>query len=210
MLKRLMIKAAFLIYGISAKPIVRKICLFVILKLDGGWYWSKTIRRLYRQYHGITVGYGTYGGAFDLEKIPPGTIFGRYCSIAKNVWVFNGNHPKEWFSTHPLFYNPALGYVKTDMIKRERLSVGHDVWIGANSIILPAVKQIGNGAIVGAGSVITKNVAPYHIVAGNPARVIGVRFAEENLNKLERQQWWQYDQSQLLAEKENLEKILQN
>ncbi|CUH94474.1 hypothetical protein P22_0540 [Propionispora sp. 2/2-37] len=210
MIKKLMIKLAFLLYGISAIPMVRNVCRLVIVRLDGGWYWSKAIRRLYKTYHGITVGYGTYGGAFDLEKIPPGTAFGRYCSIAKNVWVFNGNHPKEYFSTHPLFYNPALGYVKADRIKRNSLSVGHDVWIGANTIILPAVNQIGNGAIVGAGSVVTKNVAPYHIVAGNPARVIGVRFADEKLNKLELQRWWQYDRSKLIAEKQNLEEILQN
>jgi acetyltransferase-like isoleucine patch superfamily enzyme len=65
-----------------------------------------------------------------------------------------------------------MGYVKRDMLDRPKLYIGHDVWIGANVIILPGCYKIGNGAIIGAGSIVTKDVPPYAIVAGNPSRLI--------------------------------------
>ncbi|MBP2651503.1 MAG: transferase hexapeptide repeat containing protein [Firmicutes bacterium] len=189
---------------------IRKLCCHIVLWLEEGWCWSKSIREIYRKYHNISIGYGTYGGAFDLRKIPSGTVFGRYCSIAADVWVFNGNHPKEYFSLHPLFYNPALGHAKRDMITRNMLYIGNDVWIGANAIILPGVTKIGDGAIIGAGSVVTKNIAPYQIVAGNPAKVINMRFKEEQQNRLIKLQWWDLEKDSLTLQQEFLEKNLIN
>lgn len=74
--------------------------------------------------------------------------------------------------------------------KEHGLEIKNDVWIGQGVTILPGCKKIGNGAIVGAGSVVTHDVPPYAIVAGNPARVLRYRFDEENIKKLEATQWW--------------------
>lgn len=72
------------------------------------------------------------------------------------------------------------------------MNIGNDVWIGRNVIVLPGV-SIGNGAVVGAGSVVTKNVEKYSIVAGNPARPIRYRFTSEQIEKLEKIKWWDWD-----------------
>ena len=119
------------------------------------------------------------------DSIPNGTVIGNYCSFAPGIKIFNGNHGIEWASTHPFLYNVLLGMVQKETINRHALEVGHDVWIGANAIILPSVKKIGNGVIIGAGSVVTKEVKPYSIVAGNPAKLIRYRFDAKDINILE-------------------------
>lgn len=79
----------------------------------------------------------------------------------------------------------------------KKLTVGHDVWIGANAIILPGCCNIGNGAIIGAGSIVTKDVPPYSIVAGNPARMIRMRFPQQVIASLEASEWWLLSKAEL-------------
>lgn len=180
-----------------------------IVKREGGQMYSKTLRAIYKKQYGIEVGYGSYGGCFNLSNnIPNNVIFGNWCSIAKEVRIFRANHPKNTFTSHPLVYNPVAGYVKEDMLNRPQLIVGHDVWIGEWSIILPKVCSIGNGAIIGAGSVVTKDVAPYSIVAGNPAKCIGMRFDKITIEKLENSGWWQKDKEALITELSELNNIV--
>ena len=76
------------------------------------------------------------------------------------------------------------------MIERTHLTIGHDVWIGKNAIITASVITVCNGAIIGAGSVVTKDIPPYAIVAGNPAKIIKYRFSEKVINDLNKMQWW--------------------
>jgi len=178
------------------------------IKKEGGQFFSSSLRILYAKKYDIHIGYGTYGGCFDIENIPAGTYFGNYCSIAKDVKIFRANHPLDYFTLHPLFYNPIIGYVKKDMLQRPILKIGHDVWIGSSSIILSSVRCIGNGAIIGAGSIVTKDVPPYAIVAGNPARLIKMRFSDEIIEKLEETQWWNLNKDDLIKNKENMEKIV--
>lgn len=180
----------------------------MIVRIDGGYFWSKTLRAVYLNCHNIEIGYGTYGGAFDLKKIPLGTKFGRYCLIAKNVYVLNANHPKFYFSLHPLFHNPELGYVKHTQIERNKLTVGNDVWVGVNSIILPSVNYIGDGAIIGAGSIVTSDVEPYTIVAGNPATVKSKRFSPETIKKLQDSKWWELGKDELIKRKGEFERYV--
>lgn len=174
------------------RPIQSAIDLFVI-KLSGGWMYSKEIRDIYRLKHNILIGYGSYGGCFSLRNIPPGVEFGNYCSIAPNIRIFRANHPSSNFTTHPLLYNPVAGVVKRDLLDRPKIFIGHDVWIGEWVILTPSVTKIGNGAIIGAGSVVTKDVLPYSIMAGNPAKLIRMRFSEEVIKRIEETEWWNDD-----------------
>ncbi len=185
------------IYKILSKRL-RKMLLKCISRLEGGYMYSKTIRVIYENMHKIKVGYGSYGGCFNLQNIPSGVEFGNYCSIAPNIKIFRANHPKEEFTLHPILYNPVAGYVNEDKLIRNKLVIGNDVWIGENVIILPSVMRINNGSIIGAGSVVTKNVESYNIVAGNPARIIGMRFSANKVEEIEASKWWELDKKELI------------
>ncbi len=203
-MKRFLIGLLEKLYGWLKVKKFRYVILVLVAKLDGGMFWSQAVRDIYSNYHNIKIGYGTYGGAFDVDSIREGTTFGRYCSIAQGVKIFNANHPKQDFTMHPIFYNKDLGYVKKDKLCRTVLNVGNDVWIGADVIILPSVSSIGDGAIIGAGSVVTKNVDAYDIVAGNPAIVKGKRFSDEVIRKLQNSRWWELDKDILLEKRDEL------
>jgi virginiamycin A acetyltransferase len=142
----------------------------------------------------VTVGQYSYGYFQNNSSLPPGTFVGRYCSIADGIRVFRRNHPADRVSTHPFFYNAMLDVVAEDTITTERdnpLIIGNDVWIGHQVTILPKCQTIGNGAILGAGAVVTRNVPAYAIVAGNPARIIEYRFSNEIIEILEDSKWWE-------------------
>ncbi len=177
-----------------------KVVKNLILKVEGGYMYSPSIRKIYEVKHGIIIGYGSYGGCFSTANIPSGVCFGNYCSIAKNIRIFRANHPKDTFTSHPLLYNPVAGYVKKDMLDRPKLTIGHDVWIGELAIILPGVRSIGNGAIIGAGSIVTKDVPPYSIVVGNPAKKIGEKFNDQTIQQLEASKWWELEVDDLIKE----------
>lgn len=191
------------------KSLQRKI-LYRFVSRTGGMAFSELIREVYQREYGIEIGYGTYGGCFNAGNIPPKVVFGNYCSIADGVKIFRANHPIINFTSHPIFYNPAMGYVDEDQLIRPRLVVGHDVWIGANAIITPGCTTIGNGAVIGAGSVVTKDVLPYSIVAGNPAKVIRLRFNRQQIAFLESTQWWHLNKDELIKVHEALQKQLNN
>lgn len=175
---------------------------------EGGEVFSSTLREFFLENYNIKIGYGSYGGCFNKANIPRGTEFGNYCSIAEGVVVFRANHPIDYFTAHPLFYNPKMGYVKKDLLQRPALLVQNDVWIGQNVIILPSCKQIGNGAIIGAGSVVTKDVVPYSIIAGNPAKLIKMRFSEKVIKRLEESQWWLLDKEKLIKRRNEIQSLI--
>lgn len=125
---------------------------------------------------------------------------GAFTSIANGVIIGGGMHPIDWVSMSPVFYE-GRDSVKTkfSVHKRESVkstSIGNDVWIGRNALIKQGV-SIGTGAVVGMGSVVTKDVPPYTIVAGNPARVIRMRFEENTINELLKSEWWKMSDSKL-------------
>lgn len=156
-----------------------------------------------RQYHGIEVGIGTYGSCFNDEQIWTGKgnlTIGKYCSFARGVCVYSRNHPYWNPSTSPLFYNAEFARgVAEDTVPYGKLSIGNDVWIGQYAVVLPSCKSIGNGAVIGAGAIVTKDVPPYSIVAGNPARIIKYRFDSFTIEQLERLKWWDWDIAELKA-----------
>ena len=137
-------------------------------------------------------------------------IIGKFCQIAAGVeFVMNGaNHQMNAVSTFPFFtlegWN-ASAPQKSDMSLKGDTVIGNDVWIGQNATIMPGV-HIGDGAIIGANSLVSKDVEPYTIVAGNPIRVIRKRFDDKLIDLLERFKWW--DKS--IEEINNLIPILTN
>lgn len=126
------------------------------------------------------------------------TDVGRFCSIASNVRLNALEHPMERVSTHKMTYRPneyfrfmALDGAFRERRHSKRVIIGHDVWIGHGAVIMPDI-IIGHGAVIGANAVVTKDVIPYEIVAGVPARRIRMRFPEEIVQELLDLSWWNW------------------
>lgn len=130
-----------------------------------------------------------------------GTTIGKFCSVADGVCIGTTYHPIDRISTHPFTYyrdeNREFGEIVTPADKvrpykvTQPVTIGNDVWIGRNAIIMDGV-TIGTGAVVGCQSVVTKDVPPYAIVAGVPARILRYRFSPEMIERLLESQWWDY------------------
>ena len=146
------------------------------------------------------IGYATYINSYSkLFKCK----IGRFCSISQKVQVVFGNHPtNDFVSTHPAFYTTRNQsnfsfvnklkfeeYAFADKAKKYFIEIGNDVWIGYG-VILKSGIHIGDGAIIAAGAVVTKDVPPYSIVGGVPAKVIKYRFNEEEIEFLNNLKWW--------------------
>lgn len=162
-------------------------------RFEGGFMFSGTLRRIFVRFYSVSIGKFTYGPALKPGVLGPGTNFGNFCSVAGGLVVLRRNHPAGRLSQHPVFYNHSLGLVETETIAAiadNPLMVGHDVWIGSDVIICPGCRIIGDGAIIGAGAVVTKDVPPYTIVAGNPAKPIRKRFSPEVEAVVAASEWW--------------------
>lgn len=147
-----------------------------------------------------SFGFGSYCG--DNNVLTYAKI-GRFCSLGSDIRIVLSSHPSEVFvSTHPAFYSNKynkFSYVKENRYKEilmydqeYSVIIGNDVWIGDSVLIKGGIK-IGNGAIVAMGSVVTKDVQPYSIVGGIPAKEIKKRFSEEENALLEKIKWWDKD-----------------
>ena len=125
---------------------------------------------------------------------------GAFTSIANGVVLGGARHPMEWVGMSPVFYagrdSVKAKFSEHPLAKPLEVVIGNDVWIGRSAIVLGGV-SIGDGAVIGAGSVVTKNVPPYAIVAGNPARIIRYRFEENVVRELEAIQWWRFPDDRL-------------
>ena len=137
---------------------------------------------------------------------------GRFCLFAPEVLAGGAVHPVTSVSTHLLFQNmdnswnqdfhtfpEDSGYLKNlvryqkehEFLKKTRISIGNDVWVGSRAILMRGI-HIGDGAVIGAGAVVTRDVEPYTIVGGVPARPIRKRFSDKVIEKLEEIRWWDY------------------
>jgi phosphonate metabolism protein (transferase hexapeptide repeat family) len=130
---------------------------------------------------------------------------GRFCSIASHVRLNPGNHPMWRVTQHHATYRlREYGFADHDdeeffdWRRAHRVTIGHDVWIGHNAIVMPGV-TVGTGAVLGSGAVVTKDVPPYTIVGGVPARSIRARFPCEVAEALLRIAWWDWDRATLKA-----------
>jgi acetyltransferase-like isoleucine patch superfamily enzyme len=144
---------------------------------------------------GFDIGEWSYG---DPKVLGWGSgarlTIGRFCSIAGGVTIFldYGEHNTEAITTYPM--SKLLGkdhHIHPSVRAKGDVVIGNDVWIGDQSTILSGV-QIGNGAVIGARSVVAKNVPPYSIFAGNPARLVRLRFKPEQIFALEQIAWWNW------------------
>jgi phosphonate metabolism protein (transferase hexapeptide repeat family) len=150
----------------------------------------------------VTVGDFSY---FERHAEAIYTTIGKFCSIAANSRINALDHPMERLTTHKVSYRPNeyfrwLG-VDADFRERrraKRVSIGHDVWMGHGAVVMPGV-TIGNGAVVGANSVVTKDVPAYSVMAGVPARPLRRRFAPEIAARIEALAWWDWP-AETLAE----------
>ena len=133
------------------------------------------------------------------------TKIGKFCSIAAMTRINPGNHPMHRASQSHFTYRAAAYFDDAeddeaffDWRRAHVVTIGHDVWIGHGAIVL-AGRNIGTGAVVAGGAVVTKDVAPYTIVAGNPARPVRRRFAEDIAERLQNLAWWDWEHARLRA-----------
>lgn len=140
------------------------------------------------------------------------TSIGRYCSIAGSVTMGDSEHPTDWVTTSNVIWdhtfitgafakqlNPAISPKFPPAVSdRSEIHIGNDVWIGGGAYIRRGVR-VGNGAIIAARAVVTRDVPPYAIVGGVPAKVIRYRFSEDVISMLEKTSWWRFSYSDLAA-----------
>lgn len=143
----------------------------------------------------VTLGDFTYiTGNTTIVK----TIIGKFCSIGQDCKIGLGKHPSNTFvSTHPIFFSTLkqaqISFADKSYFEEfENITIGNDVWLGANVIVIDGV-NISDGVIVAAGSVVTKDIPPYAIVGGIPAKIIKYRFKEDEIVNLLKIKWWDMD-----------------
>jgi acetyltransferase-like isoleucine patch superfamily enzyme len=130
------------------------------------------------------------------------TEIGKFCSISRNARIGLAEHPINLISTNSLFYSDVPNELRSDWVRpytfqaRKKIQIGNDVWIGEYVSIKGGVK-IGDGAIIAARAFVTKDVPPYAIVAGIPAKVVKYRFDNETIEKLLSIKWWDMEDSEI-------------
>ena len=138
---------------------------------------------------------GSYTGTNTIIK---STNIGRYCCISWNVSIGGGRHNYEHISMYTdYWYKRTFGIeYNNDDIKPNKTIIGNDVWVGANANVIGGV-NIGDGCVIGAGAVVTKDIPPYSIAVGVPAKIIKKRFDDEIIELLESIQWWNWSEDNI-------------
>jgi len=206
-MKKIIFKMLYILYKWCNYKHKKSIQNF-IKKFDGGEMCSLWLRKIFKDYHNIMIGEGSYGGCFRTENINANTIIGKYCSIANNVYIYNRDHPCRYVSTHPIFFNEKYGDITDkNLIEYKQKIIGNDVWIGQNVILLASVRQIGDGAVIGAGAIVTKDIPEYAIAVGNPAKIIGYRFDDYTIDIIKKSKWWDWDFEKLKSDNKYFSQI---
>ena len=160
------------------------------------WYRKRILDQIsFRErYPDIKIGRHTYESNLRVDFLESGATLsiGSFCSIGGNVKIFlGGEHRSDWVTTYPFCrYWQGFSHISGHPRTKGDVSIGNDVWIGAEALIMSGV-TIGDGAIVGARTVVTRDVPPYGIVVGNPARLIRKRFSDAQISELLALKWWE-------------------
>lgn len=155
--------------------------------------------RFRERYPLYQIGLGSYGMPVVHDWNEGSTLqIGSYCSIASNVQIFLGGlHRTDWVSSYPFpAYLPEAAHIEGFGGTRGNVVIGSDVWLCSNCTILSGV-SVGHGAVVASSAVVTRDVAPYSVVAGNPARHIRWRFDEETRTALLESAWWEWPEEEI-------------
>lgn len=142
------------------------------------------------------------------------TTTGKFCAIAADVRLNALNHPVERVSQHKFTYRPNEYFsgkkldkaFREQRIKDGHVTLGHDVWVGHGAIVLPGV-SVGTGAVIGAGAVVTRDVEPYAMVAGVPARFMRWRFEPDTAARLMKLAWWDWSHEKLAEAVEDMQTL---
>jgi chloramphenicol O-acetyltransferase type B len=147
------------------------------------------------------IGAGSYGGLKVLEFGEGARLrIGAYCSFAEGVQIFlGGEHRPDWVTTYPFnVLRPEFSAIKGHPHTKGDVVIGSDVWIGREAMIMSGV-TIGDGAVIGARAVVARDVPPYGIVVGNPAKLVRHRFEPEVVAKLLAIRWWDWPEDRIMA-----------
>ena len=129
------------------------------------------------------------------------TEIGRFCSISNYCAIGGGSHTMDWVSSSPVFNSSNsilhFRYADNKFEPFQPTIIGNDVWIGSHCLIKGGIK-IGDGAVIGMGSVVTKDIGSYEVWAGNPARFIRKRFDDDTIEKIKATKWWDWDEDKLI------------
>jgi virginiamycin A acetyltransferase len=169
---------------------LRRVVFALARKLEGGDFRSATLRDVMRIINNVEVGAHSYGACFVPGTFHAGARIGRYVSIGSGV-MRRLNHPLNHLILHPYFYNQRLGHVAKRGVSHVPIEIGHDAWIGQSVIFTESCTRVGIGAVIGAGSIVTRNVGDFEVVAGNPARLIRRRFDDETCARILASRWWE-------------------
>lgn len=147
---------------------------------------------------GPAVEIGDYSYISGPRAYVEAAIIGKFCSIARQTTIGVSDHDYRLVTTHPIIIDPSYGMVDNSIRKAQKPApiIGHDVWVGMSSFIMRGVR-IGDGAVVAANSVVTRDVAPYSIVGGNPARHIKFRFSQDIVEALLEIRWWDWGEEKI-------------
>ena len=150
----------------------------------------------------LTIGTGTCINGPVLIKGSGNVEIGNYCAFGGVIDIISSNHDMNYPNLQYKLQKEITGMAKISA--KKDVSIGHNVWIGDHVIILPGVK-IGNGAVLAAGSVITKDAEPFGIYGGNPAVFIRKRFSEETIQKMQILKWWDWSKDEMKNNKQFFE-----
>jgi acetyltransferase-like isoleucine patch superfamily enzyme len=168
----------------------RKRALALAGRLEGGQFYSATMRQLLSEHHGVEIGTYSYGSCFEPGAFPAGARIGRYVSMAAGVRR-RLNHPLDRLILHPFFYNERLGFVPVRTVAHAPIEIGHDAWIGESVIFTEGCRRVGIGAAIGAGAVVTRDVGDFEVMAGVPARKLRQRFDDAVCARILDSRWWE-------------------